>query len=313
VPVWLIVDVCQRPDLVAARSTLHATLAVMEAPWWFLVLGYAELIFVVSFFLNEVAHSIFRGSIIRVERAMHAIPHDRYYTRFALPLIAAITAACIGIGINLMTGNEGLRGYVGLLLIIVFLFLLGRYLLSDATGSLPRPIPRARLRRLLAEAGERLDSAESLTASETVRLIDQLTRIGKVGDRLARRANEESWWKTIRNERRWLVISISLAILLPLAGIIRITVHLATSDSNTAASSALGLFVLAAAAAAGAFLRRMRHRRNLSELGVELRAESDALLARVAEATAIQAQQSSSRPTPTLRNIWDRLIRRWPA
>lgn len=279
-----------------------------------MVLGYAELIFVVCFFLNEVVQFVFRGWITRVERAMHALPNDRYYTRFALPIITAITAACVGIGINLMTGEEGLKGYAGLLLIIIFLFMLGRYLLGDATGSLPRPISRARLRRLLVEAAERLDSAEPLTAVEAARLRDRLTLIGQVGDRLARRAHAESWRQAIRNEQRWLIIGVTLAILLPLTGVVWITIRLATGDSKTTSVSALGmLLILVFAATAGAFLRRVRHRRNLSELGAELRTNSVALLARLAEVTVIQVQESSAQPTTTLRTVWNRLTRRWQA
>jgi hypothetical protein len=75
-------------------------------------------------------------------------------------MITATTAACVGLAIKLFTGQERIKVYVGSLLIIVFLFVLGRYLLQDAAGSLPLPLPlpRARLRRLLAEAREKLDA-----------------------------------------------------------------------------------------------------------------------------------------------------------
>lgn len=77
-----------------------ATLMTMDAPWWFVALGYAEYLFVACFFVSEIASLAFRRWVIRTERIAHAVPQERYHSRFSTPMISFIAAAEIGLGIN---------------------------------------------------------------------------------------------------------------------------------------------------------------------------------------------------------------------
>jgi hypothetical protein len=288
-----------------------ATLTIVEAPWWFVVLGYAEFIFVACFFGGEAMNLVFRGWVFRTERTADVVPPDRYFARFAIPMITATTAVCVGVGISLVTGSqEPLQVYVGSLLIIVFLFVLGRYLLQDAAGSLPRPLPRARLRRLLAEAREKLDADSPVTPTEAAPLQVRLTRISKVGDRLVERAATQRWRDVISGERRWLVLGVILAVLLPVIGIARIAVRMVRHELGMETWPYVGsLVVLSVGALAGAVMRRVRLRRNLRDLGEELHTESEALLRNLAQLAAIQSQPPSLPPISTIRLLWDRVTR----
>ena len=287
-----------------------ATLTIVEAPWWFVVLGYAEFIFVACFFGSEAMNLVFRGWVIRTERTAHAVPPDRYLTRFGIPMITATTAACVGVGISLFTGRGRLQGYVGLLLIIVFLVVLGRYLLQHAAGSLPRPLPRARLRRLLAEAREKLDADRPVTPTEAALLQARLTRMSKVGDRLVERAATQRWRDVISSERRWLVLAVALAALLPVIGIARIAIRIIRHELGMETWPYIGLLVaLSVGALAGAVMRRIRLRRNLRDLGEELHTESEALLRRLAQLAAIHSQPPALPPISTIRLLWNRLTR----
>ncbi|HEX6470337.1 MAG TPA: hypothetical protein VF069_14665 [Streptosporangiaceae bacterium] len=282
----------------------------MSAPWWFVVLGYAELIFVTCFFSSEAMNLVFRGWVTRMERTAHAVPPDRYFTRFGIPMITATTAACVGVGINLFTDKDPLQAYAGLLLIIVFLFVLGRYLLQDAARTLPPPLPRARLRRLLAEIKEELDFDTPMTPAEAALLQARLTRMSKVGDRLQQRAARQRWRDAIGGERRWLAAGVALAVLLPFIGVVRIAMRMARHDLGPEAWPYVGLLVAQSAAAiAGAVMRRIRLRRNLRDLGVELRGESEVLSRRLARLAAIRASRPSSLPSSPIRLLWDRLLR----
>lgn len=287
-----------------------ATLLIVEARGWFVVLGYAELIFVACFFGSEAMNLVFRGWVIRMERTAHAVPPDRYFARFGIPMITATTAACVGVGINLFTGQEPLQGYVGLLLIIVFLIVLGRYLLQDAARSLPRPLPRARLRRLLAEAGEKLDADGPVTPAEAALLQARLTRMSKVGDRLVERAATQRWRDAISSERRWLVLGVTLTALLPVIGIARIAMRIGRHELGVETWPYVGvLAALSAGALGGAVMRRIRLRRNLRDLGEELHTGSEALLRRLAHLVAIRSQSPSVPPLSPIRLLWARVTR----
>jgi hypothetical protein len=165
-------------------------------------------------------------------------------------------------------------------LVVTWLALCLRYYAMDATGSYPRAVARARARRALARVAERLAAEADLSDAEGTMLRSRLRRIGRVGDRLVRRADSLSWRDALRTDRTWLKLVAALAAGLPLlTAAWGVTGSVLGGDPPTKTLSRLGLGLAFAGAVAAALLLRFHtYRRGLRTLGVELRAESDRLL-----------------------------------
>jgi hypothetical protein len=253
----------------------------MEAPLWFLAVGMAEVAFVAAFFVSECVRLLFREQIADTERKLHALPGARYISHFATPMATFTVGLVAGYGINQMS-EGGIAGFSGLVTVAVIGVALGRFHLQDATGTLPRPVPRARWRLQLADARRTFDNASSLPAVELDRVRSRLDVIAEVGDRLVQRSSTLTWRNAIRRERRWVVVLVPTAAFLPLAAVARtVAVH----GLGTAAAGQLGvLSLMTACVIAAAVARRTRHQRELYALGTELRSEAARLTAQYVRA-----------------------------
>ena len=283
----------------------------MQAPWWFVVLGFAEGIFVTCVFFSELTLFAFRRQIFRLDRAMHSIPDDRYFSVVFLPVVSVLVGVSGGIGVNLMTGDDELAGYVGMLLVMACVVALMWCLLRYAMGSgLRGTRPPFRVRQELVRIRGSLDPDGPVTHDRAARIRVQLTRLRRTGDRLVERAGKGTWRDAVRNERRWLVAALVIAFLLPLVGAARIALRLVQGHVRTEAVPSLAILLgLSTAIAVGAVMRRIRHRLDQKELGTELRSESEALLARLAKVAPMHVPQPARSSESVVRALWDRLTR----
>jgi len=250
--------------------------SAVEAPLWFVAAGTAEVLFAAAFLAGETAGLLLWRRIAGAERTLHALPHDRYAGRFATPTVTFVVGLAAGYGINTMS-EDGPAGLAGPVPVAVIAVALGRHRFQDATGTLPRPVARARWRLALAEARRALEAGAPLPRAESARLRSRIAVVGAVGDRLESRVTATTWKDAVRCERHRVAGPVACAALLPLpvaAGVV------AGAGAGTAAP--LGTLLGASAAVAGgAAARRARHRRGLSALGAELRREADRLLERL--------------------------------
>lgn len=291
-------------------GTTVVVIASTQAPAWFVVLALLELAFVTCFFATELARFAWRGHLTRIERTLHAVPTDRYVNRFFLPLASVIVSASVGIGINLLTNVDlsSLGQYLGLVLVVVSVVVIGGYLGRHATESFPRPGARARLRRALAEVEEALGSDAVLEPSDLLRMRARLRRIRGVGSRLERRASSMGWRDVVRQERRWFAAAVALAALLPFVALVWSVVLAVEREDPVEASPAGMLASLGVATVIAASLRSVRYRRDLHALGVELRTASERLLLRLPSIDA--APPPASRPPRTVRSVLRDLLSR---
>lgn len=263
-----------------------------QVPAWFFVISWLELAFVACFFVTEVVRFVLRRRLGRRERMTDVVPTERYLDRFFRPMTALLASVPLAIGVNLLTDGDvsPLGQYAGLVGVVVSLLVVGNYLHRDTTDALPRPGPRARLRRALAQAGEDVDAIVAAPASrasastDLVRLRARLTRIRGVGARLERRAGSWSWWDLVRREKRWFVVVVTAAGLLPLVTLLWAWVRDAREGQRPDAAASGLLAGLVAATVVAAVLRSVRSRRDLHDLGVELQTTGERLLARLPRA-----------------------------
>lgn len=280
--------------------------ADLMVTWWVDALGFAELVFVTCFFVTETLRLIFRSHLNRMEQAAQVIPPERFFQQVAAPLLTAVAGVLVAIGAIWYTSNNGTQSYLGLLTIVFSMILLGRYLLRSAAGSYPRPVARARVRRTLVEAGERLDSDLPLSSAEAERLRARLDRLSRFGDRLTDRSH--SWRQAVQSEPRLLVSAVVGAILLAAAGAVTAIVRMAEGRPLASGASALVVCIaLLGATLAAVAMRRIRRLRDTRDLGAEVRAMSQVLLDRLAQATLEPPSLPPS--ASSLRVLWRRLLR----
>ncbi|MEV0470921.1 hypothetical protein [Streptomyces prunicolor] len=250
----------------------------MGMPYWFYLLGLADLFFVLWFFIYEVARLVLWQRIDRMERLLHALPNGRYFDRFATPLVTLVVGLAAGYGVNDM-GEDGAEGFFGLLTVVAVAAALGQYHFREVTGTLPRPVPRARWRLELAEGRRVLDGDGVLLPTEATRLRARVVGLGGVGERLVHRAVALTWREALRRERWWAVGGVACAALLPLVTMARVV---AVRGVHTDVAGAVALLGgMSAAVAVGAAARHARHRRELHALGSELRQQTRVLLDRM--------------------------------
>lgn len=247
-------------------------------PYWFYLLGLADLFFVLWFFTSEVARLLLWRRIDRMERLLHALPNGRYFDRFATPLVTLVVGLAAGYGINAM-GEDGAEGFFGLLVVVAVAAALGHYHFREATGTLPRPVPRARWRLALAEGRRVLDGDAVLSPAEAARLRARVVALGGVGERLVHHAVALTWREALRRERRWAVGLAACAALLPLVTMARVAAVRGVHADVVGAVALLG--GMSAAVVIGAAARHARHRRELYALGSELRQQTRVLLDRM--------------------------------
>src|SRR5262249_47586431 len=162
-------------------------------------------VFVTTLLVVEIARYGQGVRIAAIERALHSLSDDRYFQDFFNPAAARLSAFALFVGGYVMLAQEGgaLSRWAGLLLvgvsIVVFLVCRGKH----AARLSPRPVGRARVRRVLADAEERLSGAP-LADHEAARLRSRLTLIRRMGDRLVARADSLTWRDAIRKDTRWL-------------------------------------------------------------------------------------------------------------
>jgi hypothetical protein len=222
------------------------------------------------------------------------------WRRARLPSAAA--AVCIASeaahAASAAASGAGVRGLIlGACLLGGSLFMLFSALHRDATGSFPRPPARVRLRRSVAEIQRKLEAEAPLSRTDAVPLRTQLTRMGLLGNRLTNRASASRWPDAIRQENRWLVTLVSVAVTVPIATAMTLLTIDITDDADwvKALRQVLILLGLSAITLTGAELRRRRHRYDLHEFGRELSSESTRLLVRLAEVTTLRQPGWASR------------------
>ena len=272
------------PRACRGLSAIQLTLTAMEltilATYLLLM---AEITFAACFLGNEVMRYVLRCRITRFEQFTHSIPERRYLSHFCAPLITILASAGAGAGAGMVASiHEGwFVPYLGIIVLLATMISFGRYLLNDAAGITPRPVSRARLRRLLADVSRRLDADTPMPSpAEFVTIRVTLIRIRRVGDRLAGQSLSWRWRDAIRRERRLLIAAVMLATLLPVVVGSLATVRLIHGDHRALPVFGTAL-ILIAANLAGVLLRGRRCRDEQYDLGVELRSESTKLLARL--------------------------------
>jgi hypothetical protein len=119
-----------------------------------------------------------------------------------------------------------------------------------------------------------------LSPDEVTTMRTTLTRIMRVGDRLADQPVSWRWRDSIRSERPLLTAAVALAISGALVDGSLAVVRLTRGDHSGLPALGIAL-LLVAADLAGMLLRRSRCRREQHNLGVELRTASSRLLARL--------------------------------
>jgi len=285
--------------------------ASASAPGWFFVVWWLELVFVSCFFATEVVRFVLRRRIGQRERLSDVVSTDRYLDRFFRPMAAVIVSVPVAVGIEHLTNDDAspLVQYAGLVLVVVSLVVVGNYLHRDTTGTFPRPRPRARLRRALAHAEEVLASPTPSAPTELLRLRARLRRIGGVGVRLERRARSMGWREVVGQERRWFAAAVIVAALLPLVTLLWGLADAMRAGEPMEASAAGVLVGSIAATVTGAILRSVRYRRDLCELGIELRTTSERLLARLPQVDP--SPSPSPRPARRRRSLLGDVLRRW--
>jgi hypothetical protein len=243
----------------------------------------ADITFVVGFTGIEVMQYTLRERTTRIERRAHSLPERRYSAEVASPLTTVVAGAGAGAGASIMASvHEGWftlsLGWAVLMATLIPFFC---YLVNRAAGINPRPVTRARLRRLLADTARRLDSCTgSLTLAEAAQIRDSLARVMHVGDRLIHQSQTWRWREAIRREQRLLTGAVMLSALFWLVTGSLAAVRLSHGDHQ--ALPGLGISItLAGALVAGTFLRGTRYRRDRHDLGVELRTHSAQLLTRL--------------------------------
>jgi hypothetical protein len=269
----------------------------------------AEFTFVACFLSNEIMRCALRGRITRFEQFAHSIPERRYLSQFSVPLTTVLAGAGAGAGAGLIASiHDGLLVQdLGLAVLVATMIPFGRFQLDVAAGVAPRPISRARLRRLLSDAGRRLAAPMALSPDEIATMRTMLTRIMRVGDRLAGQPVSWRWRNAIRRERRLLTVTMAQAILFALVVGSLAVARLARGDHSGLPALGIAL-LLVAADLAGVFLRRNRCRREQHDLGVELRSASTRLLARL---ETVSTPDSPSQPVARIVSTIQTFTLKW--
>jgi hypothetical protein len=250
-----------------------------------------------------------RDRITRFERFAHSIPERRYQSQFSVPLTAVLAGAGAGAGAGLVASiHDGLLVQdLGLAVLIATMIPFGRFQLNLAAGIAPRPVARARLRGLLSDADRRLTAEMKLSPDEVMAMHTTLTRIKRVGDRLAGQQVSWRWRDAIRRERRLLIVTVALTTLFALVVGSLAAVDLAGGDHRGLPALVIA-FLLVAADLSGVLLRRRRCRREQHDLGVELSSASTRLLARMAK---IPAPDSPTAPVARIVSTIQTFTRKW--
>jgi hypothetical protein len=242
----------------------------------------AEFTFFACFLGNEIMRYVLRGRITRFEQFAHSIPERRYLSQFSAPLATVLAGAGAGAGAGLVTSiHDGLLIQdLGFAVLVATIVPFGRFQLDIAAGIAPRPVSRARLRRLLSDADRTLSFRTKLSSEEAMMMRVTVTRIMRVGDRIVGQSVSWRWRDAIRRERRLLTASVAQAILFALVVVSLAVVRFARGDHS--GLPALGIaFLLIAGSLTGVLLRQSRCRREQHDLGVELRSASIRLLTRL--------------------------------
>ena len=237
----------------------------------------AEITFVVGFTGIEVMQYTLRERITRMERRAHSLPERRYWADVSDPLITVVAGAAAGVGASTMANVHEDWFAPSLGWAILFFC----YRVNRAAGSTPRPVTRARLRRLLADTARRLDSGTvSLTLAEAAQMRRSLARVMRVGERLSHQSQTWRWREAIQREQPLLTGAVMLSALFWLVTGSFAAVRLGNGDQH--ALPGLGVSIaVAGTLVAGTFLRGARYRRDRRDLGVELSTQSAQLLTRL--------------------------------
>lgn len=164
----------------------------------------------------EVMQYTPRERITRMERRGHSLPERRYAADVSSPLITVVAGAGAGAGASMVASvHEGwFAPSLGWAVLMATLIAFFCYLVDRAAGINPRPVTRARLRRLLADTARRLDSdTGSLPLAEAAQMRDSLARVMRVGDRLMHQSQTWRWHEAIRREQRLLTGAVILSVL----------------------------------------------------------------------------------------------------
>jgi hypothetical protein len=267
-----------------------------------------EFTFAVCFLGNEIMRSALRGRITRFEQLAHSIPERRYLSEFSVPFATILAGAGAGAGAGLIASiHDGLLVQdFGLAVLIATMIPFTRFQLGVAAGAAPRPVSRARLRRLLSDADRRLAAQTELSPDEVTMMRTMLMRTMRVGDRLTRQPF--SWHDAIRRERRLLTMAVAQAILFALVVGSLAVVRLTRGDLTGFLALGFAL-LLVAADLTGVFLRRNRCRCEQYDLGVELRSASTRLLARLETIPANPPTASAGRIVSMIRTCTRQWLR----
>ncbi len=269
----------------------------------------AEFTFVACFLGNEIMRFALRDRITCFERFAHSIPERRYQSQFSVPLNTVLAGSGAGAGAGLVASiHDGLLVHdLGLAVLIATIIPFGRLQLDVAAGIAPRPVARARFRGLLSDADRRLTAEMKLSPDEVMAMRMMLTRINRVGDRIAGQQDSWRWRDAIQRERRLFTATVALTTLFAVVVGLLAAIHLARGDHRALPALVIAS-LLVAADLAGMLLRRSRCRREQHDLGVELSSVSTRLLARLA---TIPAPNSPTAPVARIVSRIQTFTRKW--
>lgn len=274
-------------------------------------LAFAELVFVVGFVLSEAVTLVLLRWATNLDRRAQALSDKHYVARFAVPMVTAGCGVGVAVGVNLITSDGDYNALGGLVLTFGSLIVFGYALLGFASGTMPRPHFRPRVRRRLAEARERFSTGVPLSRAEAAPLQRRLRRVERLGARLSEQAATIGWRTALRSERAWLVAVAAAAFVLPIAALVSAVAVAGRGVFDPERLQALGLLAaLSMATAAGVVMRRTRKRWELRDLGEELRSGSVALQERLAELTEPEPPPDPPARPGLLARFWKGFRRR---
>jgi hypothetical protein len=257
------------------RAWLTSTLQRVEMYAWITLLG-IEMVYVAATLGGELVTLLLWRRIADFERRLHEQPDDRYFALYLTPLLLTVPGGVLlSIGTG-MVGEEGMSRFTGVVFIVLFAFLVERQLHGDVTRRRPRPVPRARWRRELAELREALKERTELPAGERTRIRRRARTLAALGFRIIEALSTQTWRTAFRAEPRRRQAAIITSIALPVV----LAVWPSISHGVTR-STFLGyaiLLALALGATAAPVLRWVRVRRTTLEVGRELTEQSRHLL-----------------------------------
>ncbi|GAA2606179.1 hypothetical protein [Streptomyces axinellae] len=253
----------------------------MEKYIWAAAVG-AEAAYVLSVLLGESISLLLHRRVTNFERRLHELPDERYFSGFMTPLLGSLAGGLAGGYTVSQIGEGGRSALTGAMFTALIIVILVRHQYQEVTGRRPRPVARARWRGRAAEIARVLSEQPMPVGRARASLRERAEELGKLGTRVADRANARTWRGALfalpRRQQSLLVASIALPVALAIW-------PASQGVSVSSLPAYAGLLALSPVAVAAHTLRWWRTRRALIELGHELSGRSRSLMQQIERTT----------------------------